>query len=157
MIDIEELFCEDSVVVLDSVPSRKTALRRVAELIADQCENLEYRDVFFALEEREQQASTVLDDLPIAIPHCRLSGCTKMTAVLLKTTDESGIDFGGQTVRVIFGLCIPESATREALEILRSFVQVVGNPRRREQLLVAESSHEVFRNLSEGLVEAVSA
>lgn len=156
MIDINELVCEQCTAVVDSLPSRKTALRKLAEMLALRCDSLSYRDIFFALDEREQQASTVLDDYPIAIPHCRLAGCDTLTAAVLKTKHEHGIDFSGQEVRFLFGLCIPESATKEALEVLRLFVQVVDNPIRREQLLVAETDEELFRSVCDGLAEVTS-
>ena len=151
MIDLTSVLHFDGVAILDTVPSRKTALRKVAELLAIHADVMQSREVFFALEEREHQASTVLDDLPVAIPHCRLPSCEESKVVLLKTREEKGIDFGDLSVKLVVGFCFPENANEEALQILRSVVSVIGDSERLDSLLMAQTNEALYQIFTDGL------
>lgn len=62
--------------------SKKRALETVANLIADQVPELEMQDVFEKLVAREKLGSTGFGN-GIAIPHCRLEGCSAPVSALL--------------------------------------------------------------------------
>ena len=144
MIDVEELFREGSVTIVDELPSRKTALRQLADNFAKIDATLPVREIFFKLEEREREGSTVLDELPVAIPHCRIESCATARAALVKTRDEQGVDFGGQSVRLILGMCFPAEAMEDALAILRLVVKVFSSQDRLSDLLAADSHEELY-------------
>ena len=157
MFDFEELFDPESVIVVDELPSRKTALRSLAESFAKSDTGPPAREIFFKLQEREREGSTVLDDLPVAIPHCRIDGYSTAKAALLKTRDEKGVDFGGARVRLILGMCFPAEATGDALEILRLVVKVFGSEGRTKDLLAADSNDELYRIFQGGLEAEASS
>ncbi|MYD44115.1 MAG: PTS sugar transporter subunit IIA [Gammaproteobacteria bacterium] len=148
MMDFDALLAQDHVAIVDELPSRKTALRQLAESLAQRLPDQSYREIFFKLQEREQEGSTSLDEIPVAIPHCRVEGCEVPIAALLRTRNGSTVDFGGTNVQLIFAMCFPQNRPEEALEVLRMFVTVVGNNACLQKLLLAESPqalHELLR------------
>ena len=157
MIDFDEFLRLDRVTIVDSLPSRKTALQVLAEIIANDVSTLSYREIFFKLQEREQQGSTVLDELPVAIPHCRLEACPSAIATVLKTRDGSEVDFGGQAVQLIFGMCFPKDAPEKALEVLRCVVKILDDDDRLRRMLVADTPELLYPIVREGFFAEASA
>ncbi|MCY4130291.1 MAG: PTS sugar transporter subunit IIA [Gammaproteobacteria bacterium] len=144
MVDYEAFLSIDRVAVVDELPSRKTALHQLAEYLARGAEQVSYRDIFFKLQERERQGSTVLDDLPVAIPHCRLVDCVNPIGSLLKIRHGNTVDFGGQAVRLMVGMCFPQSAAEEALEVLKLVVKLIEDEERLQLILEADSPEVLF-------------
>ena len=144
MVDYEAFITLDRVAVVDALPSRKTALHQLAESLAHGIEKVSYRDIFFKLQERERQGSTVLDELPVAIPHCRLANCRSPFGSLLKIRHGNTVEFSGQNVRLLVGMCFPQDAPEEALEVLRTVVRLIEDERCLQSILAAESSDVVF-------------
>ena len=144
MVDYEAFISLDRVTVVEELPSRKTALHQLAEYLARGADQVSPRDIFFKLEERERQGSTVLDDLPVAIPHCRLANCPTPIGSLLKIRHHNTVDFGGQAVQLMVGMCFPQSAAEEALEVLRLVVKLMDDKGRLQLILDADSPEVLF-------------
>lgn len=144
MIDYESFLSLDRVAVVEELPSRKTALHQLAEYLARSADSMSYRDIFFKLQERERQGSTVLDELPVAIPHCRMANCTFPSASLLKLQHGNAVDFGGHDVRLMIGMCFPEDGAEEALEVLRLIVRLIEDEQCLQMILAADSAETVF-------------
>lgn len=157
MFDYEAFLSLDRVALVDELPSRKTALRQLAEYLALGTEQVSYRDIFFKLQERERQGSTVLDDLPVAIPHCRLVKCAKPTGSLLKIRHGNTVDFGGQAVRLMVGMCFPQNAAEEALEVLRLVVKLIEDERRLQLMLDSESAEVLFETFQNRFLAEIQA
>lgn len=101
--------------------------------------------VFDALLARERLGSTALGD-GVAVPHCRLAGCTQAIGVLLQLA--TGIDFDapdGQPVDLLFVLVVPERAHDEHLQLLGSVAALFNDPAARTALREARSSQELHR------------
>ncbi len=156
MIDYEAFLSLDRVAVVDELPSRKTALHQLAEYLA-QGAGSSSRDIFFKLEEREREGSTVLDDLPVAIPHCRMAKCPIPIASLLKIQHGNTVDFGGQDVRLLIGMCFPEDAAEEALKVLRLIVRLIDDERSLQLILAAGSPESVFEIFRDRLLAEAEA
>lgn len=144
MVDYEAFLSRDRVAIVDALPSRKTALHQLAEHLAHGSDQLSYREIFFKLQERERQGSTVLDELPVAIPHCRLASCPATIGSLLKIRRGNAVDFGGQDVQLLIGMCFPQDATEEALDVLRLVVRIIEDERSLQAILAAETPEELF-------------
>ncbi len=157
MIDIDTLLTQDRVVIVESFPSRKTALRQLAQTMATGEQDLRYREIFFALQEREQEGSTALDGLPIAIPHCRLDKCKASMVALVKTRTGHAVDFGGDAVRLLIGMCFPQDEPALALSVLRLVVNVVEDQDRIQRLLDADTSDTLYKVFYDGLRAEVEA
>ncbi|WP_434728822.1 PTS IIA-like nitrogen regulatory protein PtsN [Pseudomonas soli] len=125
--------------------SKKRALEKVANLIAEQVPELEMQDVFDSLWAREKLGSTGFGN-GIAIPHCRLAGCSAPVSALLHL--ESPIDYDaidGAPVDLLFVLLVPEAATDAHLELLRQIASMLDRKEVRDKLRAADSSETLYQ------------
>ena len=100
---------------------------------------------FSSLLAREKLGSTALGD-GIAIPHCRISGCSEAMGTLL--TLEEPIDFDapdGNPVDILFVLLVPAEAHQEHLTILGGLAQLLSNSDYCQGLRDASSNQELHR------------
>jgi len=125
--------------------SKKKVLEYIATLIHREVEGLEMQDVFEALVAREKLGSTGFGN-GIAIPHCRLKGCTAPISALVHL--EAAIDFDaidGAPVDLLFVLLVPEAATDAHLELLRQIASMLDRKEVREQLRSAPSNQALYQ------------
>ena len=157
MIDFTGLLPVERVLIQSEISTRKVALRTLARTLAEGCEKLGYREIYFALEERESQASTVLDEAPVAIPHCRLDDCECAVAALLLVDTEQGMIFGEDRVKLFFGLCVPAKEQSLPLQILQQVVQLIADTPKCEELLVQNDPVELHRLFQASLALVISS
>ncbi|MDR9863846.1 MULTISPECIES: PTS IIA-like nitrogen regulatory protein PtsN [Pseudomonas] len=125
--------------------SKKKALEQIANLIAREVPALEMQDVFEALIAREKLGSTGFGN-GIAIPHCRLKGCTEPVSALMHL--EAPIDFDaidGAPVDLLFVLLVPEAATDAHLELLRQIASMLDRKDVRDKLRSASSNEALYQ------------
>ena len=125
--------------------SKKRALEKVATVIAHQVPELEMQDVFEKLVAREKLGSTGFGN-GIAIPHCRLAGCSAPISALLRL--DAAVDFDaidGAPVDLLFVLLVPEAATDAHLELLRQIASMLDRTDVRTRLRQAESSEALYQ------------
>ena len=125
--------------------SKKRALEKVANLIAEQVPELAMQDVFEKLIAREKLGSTGFGN-GIAIPHCRLEGCASPVSALLHLDapiDYDAID--GAPVDLLFVLLVPEAATDAHLELLRQIASMLDRKEVRDRLRAAGSSEALYQ------------
>ncbi|WP_328189484.1 PTS IIA-like nitrogen regulatory protein PtsN [Marinobacter sp. OP 3.4] len=103
--------------------SKKRILEFIAEKVAGQYPELDETQIFNNLIARERLGSTGIGQ-GIAIPHCRLEGCTRVVGALV--TMEEGVAFDAidnQPVDLLFTLIVPREATSEHLELLSQLAE----------------------------------
>ncbi|MDF2488768.1 MAG: transporter subunit IIA-like nitrogen-regulatory protein PtsN [Pseudomonas sp.] len=125
--------------------SKKRVLQEIATLIDREVPDLEMQDVFESLFAREKLGSTGFGN-GIAIPHCRLKGCTTPVSALLHL--EAPIDYDaidGAPVDLLFVLLVPEAATDAHLELLRQIASMLDRKEVRERLRAATSSEALYQ------------
>jgi PTS system nitrogen regulatory IIA component len=125
--------------------SKKRVLQEIATLIDREVPDLEMQDVFESLFAREKLGSTGFGN-GIAIPHCRLKGCTTPVSALLHL--EAPIDYDaidGAPVDLLFVLLVPEAATDAHLELLRQIASMLDRKEVRERLRAATSSEALHQ------------
>ncbi|AXA55648.1 PTS IIA-like nitrogen regulatory protein PtsN [Pseudomonas thivervalensis] len=125
--------------------SKKKALEQIANLIHREVPDLEMQDVFEALVAREKLGSTGFGN-GIAIPHCRLKGCTAPISALLHL--ETAIEFDaidGAPVDLLFVLLVPEAATDAHLELLRQIASMLDRKEVREKLRSAPNNEALYQ------------
>ena len=125
--------------------SKKKALEQIATLIAREVPDLEMQDVFEALIAREKLGSTGFGN-GIAIPHCRLKGCTSPISALMHL--DAPIDFDaidGAPVDLLFVLLVPQAATDAHLELLRQIASMLDRKEVREKLRSASSNEALYQ------------
>ncbi len=98
--------------------SKKRFLTTISELIANETKALSADHIYSALLAREQLGSTGIGN-GIAIPHCRVADCDRITGALVTLAE--GIDFDAidsRSVDVLFVLIVPAKETDEHLKVL---------------------------------------
>lgn len=125
--------------------SKKRVLEQIANLIGKEVAGLDTQDVFESLIAREKLGSTGFGN-GIAIPHCRLPGCTAPVSALLhldSPVDYDAID--GAPVDLLFVLLVPEAATDAHLELLRQIASMLDRKEVRDRLRSAKSSEALYQ------------
>ena len=125
--------------------SKKRVLEQIANLVARELPELDGQDIFESLIAREKLGSTGFGN-GIAIPHCRLPGCSAPISALLRLdvpVDFDAID--GAPVDLLFVLLVPEAATDEHLELLRQIASMLDRSDVRERLRQAQGSDSLYQ------------
>lgn len=125
--------------------SKKRVLEQIASLVARALPELEATAVLESLIAREKLGSTGFGN-GIAIPHCRLVGCTAPIAAVLHL--ENPVDFDaidGQPVDLFFVLLVPQTATDEHLELLRQIAAMLDRSDLRQRLRQAADSESLYQ------------
>lgn len=145
MIRLETILTPDRSLVNAPGGSKKRALQEIATLIHREVPDLEMQIVFESLFAREKLGSTGFGN-GIAIPHCRLKGCTSPISALIHLDapiDYDAID--GAPVDLLFVLLVPEAATDAHLELLRQIASMLDRKEVRDRLRAAQSSEALYQ------------
>ena len=124
--------------------SKKAVLEEIAKLIGREVSEFDWQTVYENLIAREKLGSTGFGN-GIAIPHCRLKGCTSPVSAVLhleRPVDFDAID--GAPVDLLFVLLVPEAATDAHLELLRQIASMLDRADVRASLRSAKSSEELY-------------
>ena len=125
--------------------SKKRVLEQIAQLIARDLPDLDAQQIFESLIAREKLGSTGFGN-GIAIPHCRLPGCSQPLSAVLRL--DAPVDFDaidGAQVDLLFVLLVPEAATDEHLELLRQIASMLDRADVRERLRQADSNEALLQ------------
>ena len=127
--------------------SKKRVLEYIAHLIATDQPQIDEDTLFESLVAREKLGSTGFGD-GIAIPHCRLIGCTAPISAVLHL--ETAVDFDaidGEPVDLLFVLLVPEEATDDHLDLLRQIAGIFEQDDVRERLRNAPDSNALYQTV----------
>ena len=106
---LEEILTPERCLCAIEGHSKKRLFYRISELIAAEVPGVDADAVFHALMAREQLGSTGLGQ-GIAVPHCRVEGCSDIFGVLV--TLREPIDFDAmddRPVDLLFFLVVPDA------------------------------------------------
>lgn len=145
MISLEDVLTPGRTVIDMPGVSKKRVLEQIATLLSRDLVELDALQVFEALIAREKLGSTGFGN-GIAIPHCRLAGCTQPTAALIRL--DHPVDFDSpdnQPVDLLFTLVVPAEATDTHLELLRQIASLLENPETLRHLREAGSSEALYQ------------
>ncbi|MGH8465897.1 MAG: PTS IIA-like nitrogen regulatory protein PtsN, partial [Pseudomonas sp.] len=145
MIQLESILTPGRSLVNVPGGSKKRVLQEIATLIGREVPDLEMQDVFESLFAREKLGSTGFGN-GIAIPHCRLKGCSSPISALIHLDapiDYDAID--GAPVDLLFVLLVPEAATDAHLELLRQIASMLDRKDVRDKLRAADSSEALYQ------------
>lgn len=123
---LSEILNSDRVVAGATLGSKKKVLEELSKLLAAGG-HLPAEDVFNSLIGREKLGSTGLGH-GVAIPHGRMAGVTQSIGAFMRL--KHGVDYDahdGQTVDLVFGLLVPQSATEEHLKHLAAIAEMFSN------------------------------
>ena len=145
MIQLETILTPGRSLVNAPGGSKKKALEQIANLIGREVPELDTQAVYEALIAREKLGSTGFGN-GIAIPHCRLEGCTSPVSALLHLQEK--IDFDAidcAPVDLLFVLLVPQAATDAHLELLRQIASMLDRKEVRDKLRSASSNEALYQ------------
>lgn len=145
MIRLENILTPGRSLVNVPGTSKKNVIEQIANLISREVTELDKQDVFEALLAREKLGSTGFGN-GIAIPHCRLKGCTSPVSALLHLNHAIDFDaIDGAPVDLLFVLLVPEAATDAHLELLRQIASMLDRKDVRDNLRKAPDSAALYQ------------
>ncbi|WP_426140175.1 PTS IIA-like nitrogen regulatory protein PtsN [Pseudomonas sp. DWP3-1-2] len=145
MIRLENILTPGRSLVNVSGGSKKRVLESIGNLIGKEVPDLDSQTVFESLVAREKLGSTGFGN-GIAIPHCRLAGCSAPISAVLRLDAPVEFDaIDGAPVDLLFVLLVPEAATDEHLELLRQIASMLDRTDVRERLRSAQSSETLYQ------------
>ncbi|UFH50169.1 PTS IIA-like nitrogen regulatory protein PtsN [Pseudomonas sp. KNUC1026] len=145
MIRIEQILTPGRSQVNVPGGSKKRVLEQIAQLVAPDLVGLDQQQIFEALIARERLGSTGFGN-GIAIPHCRLAGCSQPISALIHL--DHAVDFDaidGAPVDLLFVLLVPQEATDEHLELLRQIASMLDRKELRDSLRAATDSQALYQ------------
>lgn len=123
--------------------SKKRTLEYLSTFLGDENEG-DSDLIYQKLLERERLGSTGIGE-GVAVPHCRVKGCKKITGALLKLTE--GIDFDAidsRPVDLVFALIVPDEQNQQHLEALSIIARLMQDPVVRDNLRDASSDRDLY-------------
>lgn len=123
--------------------SKKKSLELVSEIMAETVPELNSKELFNRLTERERLGSTGFGQ-GVALPHCRLPECQSPTAVLLRLAEAVDYDATDQKpVDLICALVVPEEANQEHLQLLSTIAGRFSDETLLQKMRETESASEL--------------
>jgi len=129
--------------------TKKKALQLMGELFVAHTPNLDSKEIYHALLEREKLGSTYVG-YGIAIPHCRYSSISEPLACVMRL--KNYIDFSGsntQKVNIIFGLILPEDNNELHINMLSKIASFIDDKKLRDTLHTVHNPEEIYEKISE--------
>ena len=125
--------------------SKKRILEYLSTFLSD-CDPEESAadTIYQNLIDREKLGSTGIGH-GVAVPHCRVAGCRKITGALLSLKDRVDFDaIDGEPVDLIFALVVPDEQNDQHLEALSAIASLMEQPAIRDKLRAADSSRDLY-------------
>lgn len=127
-----------------TISSKKKILEKVSEEMSKSID-CPAQEIFESLFARERLGTTGLGN-GIAIPHGRVSSCTKATAVFILLDEAVDYDApDGQPVDIIFAIMVPENADKQQLKFLAEIAEVLSQANVVSQLRHAHCGDALFQ------------
>ncbi len=145
MIRLEDILTPGRSLVNVPGGSKKRVLEQIAHLLDREQPELDAGMIFEALIAREKLGSTGFGN-GIAIPHCRMAGCTAPISALLRL--DAPVDFDAidaAPVDLLFVLLVPQTATDAHLELLRQIASMLDREDVRTRLRRAENNQALYQ------------
>jgi len=125
--------------------SKKRVLENLSHFLAERITDLDSDELYQGLLARERLGSTGIGE-GIAIPHCRVARCKKITGALLKLADPVDFDsMDNVPVDLVFALIVPEEQNDEHLQVLSSIAELLQEEDVRIQLRSANSIEAFYK------------
>jgi PTS system nitrogen regulatory IIA component len=145
--DLTDILAPDAIIPSLDVTCKKQALQELAARAAE-ITDIEQRDIFDALLQRERLGSTGLGR-GIAIPHVKFKGLKGIVCLFARLVRPIPFDSqDGEDVDLVFLLLAPEHASGDHLKALARISRLVREPSTLEQLRGAKDAETLRRVLS---------
>lgn len=142
--NIESILSLDRTHANIQASSKKRAIEEAAKLIAHNIQGLGADEIYNSLIAREKIGTTAIGD-GIAIPHCRLSGCTEIVGSLISLQEPVDFEaYDNQSVKLMFVILVPSEVVDEHLQALAMLAKSFESQTYRQLLASAATNEELF-------------
>ncbi|PCJ38235.1 MAG: PTS IIA-like nitrogen-regulatory protein PtsN [Cellvibrionales bacterium] len=125
--------------------SKKRVLEFIADFFSEHTDFVDANSLHHELINRERLGSTGIGE-GIAVPHCRLSGCPRITGILLRLDNPVDFDaIDGEPVDLIFALVVPDEQNDEHLKTLSAIAELLQSSDVRQQLRSCSNSDKLYQ------------
>ena len=123
--------------------SKKRVLENLSHFLADRSTEIDSDELYQGLLARERLGSTGIGE-GVAIPHCRMASCSKITGAFLKLEDPVDFDaIDNVPVDLVFALIVPEEQNDEHLQVLSTIAELLQEEEIRAER--APSAEQLYR------------
>lgn len=130
------------------ISSKKRLLEFVSQTLAKKNSELDSREIFESLCNREILGSTALGN-GVAIPHGRVTGIEGAEALFLRLSKPLLFDAeDGQAVDLVFAVGFPIECSEDHSKLLSSISSRFSDPQLQAQLRAAADANEIWQLLS---------
>ena len=146
---IYELLNEKSIKIELESTTKEAVIEELVDLLVDSGKVQDKYAVLDAIEERERQLSTGLEN-GIAVPHCKSAAVSKLTAGL--GVRRNGIDFesfDGKPAQIFFILVAEPNNPGPHVKALAKLARLLKSPEMRDTILNSKSSAECLALIKE--------
>jgi fructose-specific phosphotransferase system IIA component len=150
---IYDLLDEKSIVIGLQSTTKQTVLEELVDLLISSGKVHDKYSVLEAIEERERQASTGLEN-GIAVPHCKSAAVDRLTAAL--GVKREGIDFDsfdGKPAQIFFILIAQPDNPGPHVKALAKLARLLKSSEMREAILNSRSPAECFELIKQKELE----
>lgn len=128
--------------------------KRLFETISDFASKIhpetDAEDIFDALIARERLGSTGIGD-GVAIPHCRLDSCEKITGILFSLNEPIDFDaIDGNPVDLVFTLLVPQETAEDHLLALQAIAEYFNQSENRALLRQIHTDDTLYHAVTSG-------
>lgn len=128
--------------------SKKRILEIISEIAASNHPSVEQSTVLSALLNRERMGSTGIGN-GIALPHGRLAGLERVTAIIVTSTPAINFDaIDDQPVDIFFALLVPEEQTEGHLQTLATVAGKLSDKSTVKAIRNAKTSDDILQALA---------
>lgn len=153
---MDEIFKKEYIFLNEDFNRRDEAFK----FIANQAVKLDFvensQDILEALYEREDQASTGMQD-GIAIPHAILTMLKEPAVLFVRSSSEiqDWPTFDEKPVNQIIAMLVPKNSEQEHLQVLADFAGALIDDDERQALLNSKTVTEIYNVLTNNLDEKI--
>ena len=131
-----------------SINSHKRFLELISLTLAKKNPELNSREIFQSLCDREHLGSTTLGN-GVAMPHGRIHGTEEVEAIFLRLLKPLALEADDeQPVDLVFALVVPNQCTEDHTKLLESIAERFSDAGFVNQLREAEDSNELWQLLA---------
>lgn len=128
--------------------SKKRVLETLSHFLAERMPDIDSDELYQGLLARERLGSTGIGE-GVAIPHCRMAKCNKITGAFLKLEDPVDFDaIDSAPVDLVFALIVPEEQNDEHLQVLSSIAELLQEEKVRTKLRQAPTVENLYQTVT---------
>jgi PTS system nitrogen regulatory IIA component len=125
--------------------SKKRVLENLSHFLAERMTGTDSDALYQGLLARERLGSTGIGE-GVAIPHCRMAECQKITGAFIKLEDPVDFDaIDSVPVDLVFALIVPEEQNDEHLQVLSAIAELLQDEKVRTELRQATSTEILYQ------------